>query len=98
MVSWKFFIDVIFPAALWHLASTQTLTEMSTRSMSWGGGERRPVQRADNLTTSLPIGMKYITLEKVLFIRCMFGLFYFVVMEECYFLGIPATRGTTVIT
>ena len=31
------------------LESTQTLTEMSTRNISWG--QRRPVRRADNLTT-----------------------------------------------
>jgi hypothetical protein len=31
------------------LASTQPLTEMSTRNISWGS--RRPVRRADNLTT-----------------------------------------------
>ena len=42
---------------LWHnpsgrtvaLGSTQPLTEMSTRNISWG--LRRPVRRADNLTT-----------------------------------------------
>jgi hypothetical protein len=33
------------------LGSTQPLTEMSTRSISWG--ERRPVRKADNLTTIL---------------------------------------------
>jgi len=32
--------------ALWL---TQPLTEMSTRNISWG--QRRPVRRADNLTT-----------------------------------------------
>jgi hypothetical protein len=31
------------------LGSTQPLTEMSTRNPSWGS--RRPVRRADNLTT-----------------------------------------------
>jgi hypothetical protein len=31
------------------LGSTQHLTEMSTRNISWG--ERQPVRRADNLTT-----------------------------------------------
>jgi hypothetical protein len=31
------------------LESTQPLTEMSTRNISWG--QRRPVRRADNLTT-----------------------------------------------
>jgi hypothetical protein len=35
-----------FSVALW---STQPLTEMSTRNPSWG--QRRPVRRADNLTT-----------------------------------------------
>jgi len=33
------------------LGSTQSLTEMSTRSISWG--LRRPVRKADNLTTIL---------------------------------------------
>jgi len=39
MVSMEFFIDIILPTALW---STQPLTEMSTRSISWGW--RRPVR------------------------------------------------------
>jgi len=33
------------------LGSTQHLTEMSTRSISWG--YKRPVRKADNLTTIL---------------------------------------------
>jgi len=33
------------------LGSTQSLTEMSTRSISWG--KKRPVRMADNLTTIL---------------------------------------------
>jgi len=44
-----FFIDIILPAALWPLESTQPLTNMSTRNISWG--LRRLVLRADNLTT-----------------------------------------------
>ena len=35
MVSLEFFIDIILPAALWPLESTQPLTEMSTRNISW---------------------------------------------------------------
>ena len=35
MVSLEFFIDIILPAALWPLGSTQPLTEMSTRNISW---------------------------------------------------------------
>ena len=35
------------------LGSTQPLTEMSTSSISWGGGKKRPVRKADNLTTIL---------------------------------------------
>jgi hypothetical protein len=31
------------------LGSTQPLTEMSTRNISWGGGGRRLVRRADKL-------------------------------------------------
>jgi hypothetical protein len=36
MVSLEFFIDIILPAALWKLWSTQPLTEMRTRNISWG--------------------------------------------------------------
>ena len=32
----EFFIDIILPAALWPLGSTQSSTEMSTRRISWG--------------------------------------------------------------
>jgi len=43
MVSLEFFIDITFQAALW------SLTKMSTKYIFWG--VRRPVPRADNLTT-----------------------------------------------
>jgi hypothetical protein len=46
MVSLGFFIDIILPTPL---GLTQPLTEMRTRNLSWGC--RRPVHRADNLTT-----------------------------------------------
>jgi len=36
IVSLEFFIDIILPAALWTWGSTQPLTEMSTRNISWG--------------------------------------------------------------
>jgi hypothetical protein len=36
MVSLEFFIDIILPATLWPWGSTQPLTEMSTRTVSWG--------------------------------------------------------------
>jgi len=36
-MSLEFFIDVILLAALWPLGSTQSLTETSTRNISWGG-------------------------------------------------------------
>ena len=38
------------------LGSTQPLTEMSTRSISWG--RRRPVRKADNLPPSCAVVMK----------------------------------------
>ena len=31
-----FVVDIVLPAALWPLGSTQPLTEMSTRNISWG--------------------------------------------------------------
>ena len=34
--SLEFFIDIILPAALWPLGSTQPLTEMGTRYIFWG--------------------------------------------------------------
>ena len=49
MVSLEFFIDIIHSAALWPWNSTQPLTQMSTRNISWG--KRRPVRRTYNLTT-----------------------------------------------
>jgi len=36
MVSLEFFIDVILRATLWSWGSTQPLTEISTRNISWG--------------------------------------------------------------
>jgi hypothetical protein len=33
------------------LGSTQPLREISTRNVSWGGGQMRPVRTSDNLTT-----------------------------------------------
>ena len=33
---WNFFIDIILPAALWALGSTQPVTEMSTRNILCG--------------------------------------------------------------
>jgi hypothetical protein len=48
--SLEFFIDIIRPAAVcMALGSTQPLTEMSTRSISFG--EKRTMLRADNLAT-----------------------------------------------
>jgi len=49
MVSMKLFTDLIRPAALWPRSLTQPLTEISTRNICWKS--RRPVRRADNLTT-----------------------------------------------
>jgi hypothetical protein len=33
--SLEFFTGIILPAAIWPLGSTQPLTEMSTRNISW---------------------------------------------------------------
>ena len=45
----QFFIELILPAFTVALRSTQLLTKMSTRYISWG--YRRPERRADSLTT-----------------------------------------------
>ena len=47
------------------LRLTQPLTEMSTRyiSLGVGGGKRRPVPRADNLTTSKSGSLKLLELS-----------------------------------
>ena len=34
--SFRFYIDLILPAALWPLGSTQSLTEMNARDLPWG--------------------------------------------------------------
>ena len=49
MVSLEFFIDINPSGRTVALGYSQPLTEMSTRSISWGW--RRPLCRADNLTT-----------------------------------------------
>ena len=46
-----FFIDINPSDLTMALGSTQPLTEISTRSISWG--YMRPVLKADNLTTIL---------------------------------------------
>jgi hypothetical protein len=48
MKSLDFSIDLILPAAIWTLGSTQRLKEMSTRNLP--GLKGWPVRRADNLT------------------------------------------------
>jgi hypothetical protein len=47
-MKWIFSIDLILPAALLALESTQPLTEMSTKNLPWDKG--RPARKADNLT------------------------------------------------
>jgi len=47
--SLEFFINKILSAALWLWGWLSTLTNMSTRIISWG--VKRPVHRTDNLTT-----------------------------------------------
>jgi len=51
MVSFELFIDIILPISTMAPVSTQPLTEMSTRSISWW--QKRPVRKADNLTPIL---------------------------------------------
>jgi hypothetical protein len=43
-----FLIDLILPAALWPLESTQRPTQMSTKNLP--GEKWRPARKADNLT------------------------------------------------
>ena len=50
IVSLKFPTDIIIPAALWLLGSTQPLKEMSTSNISYGGKDGRSV----GLTTLPP--------------------------------------------
>jgi hypothetical protein len=40
MVSLEFFFDIILPSHTMALASTQPLTEMSTRNISFGRGDK----------------------------------------------------------
>ena len=49
MVSLEFSIDIILPAALCSLGSTQPLTEMSTRDIYWGVKTTLPPSCADCL-------------------------------------------------
>jgi hypothetical protein len=49
MRSLDFLIDLILPAALWPLGSTQPVIEMSTGNLP--GDKGRPVRKADKLTT-----------------------------------------------
>jgi hypothetical protein len=51
MRSSDFSIDLILPAALWALGSTQLLTEMNTRNLPGRVKEGRPERKADNLTS-----------------------------------------------
>ena len=48
---WNIFFGIILLAPTMALGSTQPLIEMSTRNISWSGGKRRPVRRADYFTT-----------------------------------------------
>jgi hypothetical protein len=48
MRSLDFSIDLILPAALWSMGSTQPITEMSTRNLP--GGKERPAHMTDYLT------------------------------------------------
>jgi hypothetical protein len=52
MRSMHFEFDLILPAAILALGSTQPLTEVSTRNLpgGGGGGKGRQARKADNLT------------------------------------------------
>jgi hypothetical protein len=63
-MSLDFSIDLILPAALWALGSTQPLTEMSTRNLPRGNG--RQARKAGNLTvTCEPIVQKMWELRRL---------------------------------
>ena len=69
------------------LGSTRPLREMSTRNISWGGGLRRPVRRADNFTTfmcrlSWNLGASNSWNTQGLF-RTVMGLLYFSFIDIC---------------
>jgi len=74
IVSLEFFIDIIFPAALCNLASTQPLTEMSTRSMSWGvkAAGAKGWQPYHHLADWHEI-LYHTWKDSFCFIRCIFG-------------------------
>ena len=61
VTSLEFFIEN--PSGrIMSLGSTQPLTEMSTKNISWRGGQRRPVRRTVNLATFMyGLSRKYVS-------------------------------------
>ena len=54
MGSLEIFVDVIILAALWPWSRTQSVTEMITKNISWGGGGGGKGGRGVGLTTLPP--------------------------------------------
>jgi len=75
------------------LGATQTLTEMSTRSISWG--QRRPVRKADNLPPSCAVITKSVNLnllEPSAPLRDGYGTaLHFLLFIKMFFIGLKMT-------
>jgi len=81
------------------LGSTQPLTEMCTRSISWG--LRRPVRKADNLPPSCAVVMKFGNLnflEPSGHLGPVMGMIYLFIQKYYYFLQLSCHSMAVVLT